>query len=565
MNIPRILKIVLILEIALLLGNAAAVSRDSQDSWILEGLEVPFAIFMLTYLAYFSAEKNLNWLLVFAMVFGATVLLLPNLKYQWFQGMYTDQHHHYRLAQDIRDLGHVRTGDLYSGTPLMHISFVLHSIITSLAVIHSFKYFPILTWLVFPIVTYVVVKTIYAENPSVQKYVLFLSSIPAKPTISYIVIGTLFGPLLTFLVLSQLTKMTHKNDRRYLIILAIYSLALAATHSFTSIAFSMLLFVAYFLSQALRRIRNLSDSAYAKPSFTTLMIIMTIGIAWFSQISTTFDVSLRTLTRHLLIVEEGAPRFLYPRFFEIGFLDGLRVILVFHGADVLLILLTLIGFVLTYKKNRMFLSWYIVSLALFFVFGYAFDIGLGWYDRTIRLLLVFAPIFAGLCLYYFETKAKKIVPGLIIGSLLVLSTAQLYNCQPLIPAASSFSIDLPDDEPLVYVNQVNTVYQRLMIAHTERFVPPDAKIASDAITQAQMLGLTSISFYDTHTEYYPLSNKEPSEFDYFLIHLPGKGGGFSEQAERRTMSLILSAIYNSSYNTVYTNGESYILNALPEK
>jgi hypothetical protein len=48
-------------------------------------------------------------------------------------------------------------------------------------------------------------------------------------------------------------------------------------------------------------------------------------------------------------------------------------------------------------------------------------------------------------------------------------------------------------------------------------------------------------------------------YDYFLIHLPGRSGGFQEQAEIRTRSLILEVLSNSSHNLIYTNGESFVL------
>ena len=139
----HILKIALFIVIIVLLGNAVAISRDYQDSWILEGLEIPFAVFMITYLIYFSAEKKIFWLIAFALIIRFTVLSLPNLKYQWFQGLAIDQHRQYMLTQYCYDQGHIRTGDLYSGTPSMHLSFCIYSIITGLKIIYSIKYFPI--------------------------------------------------------------------------------------------------------------------------------------------------------------------------------------------------------------------------------------------------------------------------------------------------------------------------------------------------------------------------------------------------------------------------------------
>ena len=71
-----VLKLALIIEMIDPLSAAAAISRGNQDSWILEGLEVPFAVIMVTYLVYSSAERNPTWLIAFALIIRFTVLSL---------------------------------------------------------------------------------------------------------------------------------------------------------------------------------------------------------------------------------------------------------------------------------------------------------------------------------------------------------------------------------------------------------------------------------------------------------------------------------------------------------
>jgi len=144
---------------------------------------------------------------------------------------------------------------------------------------------------------------------------------------------------------------------------------------------------------------------------------------------------------------------------------------------------------------------------------------------------------------------------------MVLATIQLYGYQPLMPSASSISKDLPMDEPIGYRVWVNSAYQRNMITHTEKYVPQDTLIACDAVTRNQIIGLTNHNFSSNHIAwYYPLDKTVPERnYNYFLIHRPGKSGAFNEKAEIRTGFLITESLYKSTYNILYNNGESYML------
>jgi hypothetical protein len=257
--------------------------------------------------------------------------------------------------------------------------------------------------------------------------------------------------------------------------------------------------------------------------------------------------------------------FIAPRFFEIGFLNGLKVLLQYHGADFFLILFSLIGLVILYKlrtqnKILIFLSLYLISSLLFEVFGFLTSFGWNFSDRVIRLLLVITPIFAGISFQYLKVKTrKKVVPIILISLFVLTSTIQFYKYPPLLPAASSLpNFNLPDDEPIRYRNSVNTIYQRNMIAFAEKFFTPGTRFASDSVTRMQTLGLIGIDFFRNYVYYYPLDPlDDPAEYDHFLIHIPGKGGVFNDRAETVTKSLILSSISNS--NILFTNGESYVL------
>ena len=74
-------KIALFIFVAILLSNAIVISRDYQDSWVLEGVEISFTLFVMTYILAFFYEKKTLWMVTLAIVGRTTFLLIPNLKY----------------------------------------------------------------------------------------------------------------------------------------------------------------------------------------------------------------------------------------------------------------------------------------------------------------------------------------------------------------------------------------------------------------------------------------------------------------------------------------------------
>ena len=569
LGLSRILKLVLVIEIIVLLGNTAAISRDYQDSWILEGLEIPFAVFVVTYIAYFMVEKQFEWLIMFALIAHITFLLIPNLKYVWFQGVAIDQHLKYRLALSTYDEGYVPPGTNYSETPMLPLSFVVYSVMTGLPMAQIMKYFPLMLWFTYPIWVYIIVKKISA-NSSILKYTLLASSIPVAPEISYLVVGTLFGAFFVFLILIQCVKIAENGNRRNWIVAVIFAMVLVAGHSFSSMLLPVALLVATCLSSLSHRMLKLGLSK-VRSHLTSTMAIFMISLAWLSLVAQRiFASAVNFFASYFGISSTGKlPELLTirPRFFEIDFISQIRALVVFNGGDLLFMLFTIIGVLLIIRKISLrkksgltFLSNYAVALMFILLFGLVLNLGFDWGDRILRYVSTIAPIFSGVFLYHIESKLRnRIIPLLLVGLLVVLAVVQLYQCQLLIPAASSLGNELPNDEPLVYVNSVNTVYQRSMITYAEGYLANGTRIATDEVTGNQLFGLASWSFSENHKISYPLKTKRLAPHDYFLLHLPGISGKLYEKAEMRTRNVILSVIYNSSYNIVYSNGESYIL------
>jgi hypothetical protein len=252
------------------------------------------------------------------------------------------------------------------------------------------------------------------------------------------------------------------------------------------------------------------------------------------------------------------------RFLELVSTDafsGVQTILVQHGANVLLLLLTLAGLVVLLRSWRKidgitkFFFMFVVSLIGFMGIGFLFKVGA---ERPLYLIGLMFPIFSALFILYLDSRQVKWISATVFSIMLFLATLQLYPCQPLVPSADVLFSDLSAGEPLFYVTQVNSIYQREMIFFASNYIM-NGRIASDRITRTQIAGFAGFDYWVSHViEYYPIDkNQSERQYDFFLIHLPGISGRFQEPVEIRTKGLILSTIYNSSI--IYTNGESYIL------
>jgi hypothetical protein len=307
-----------------------------------------------------------------------------------------------------------------------------------------------------------------------------------------------------------------------------------------------------------------------------LVFLGILNIAWlwfiarklFDQMMLLIQYFIDAVFRQITI-PTGITTGIYFRFFELGFLDQIKIILVFYGPIVLLLPLTLVGVLLVLKKHRdskplMLLSFYTVSLWLFLGIQIVVTQSQGGLLEYIRIpvnTLVLSPIFCGLSLSQIKVE-RKTIKIVIISFIMLFSILGIFPPPQLIPPANVVVKSLPSNIPIVYVNNVNSIYQRSMIGFAESHIA-DGMIACDDVTWVQLFGMTNYVFMADHVlyHYYPFSrlldqNITRREFDYFLIHNPGRSGSFKEKAEIRTPELISESIQNSSI--IYNNGESYI-------
>jgi len=543
-----------------LLGAAAAISRDYQDSWVLEGLEIPFMLFVVTYVLAFFCEKKVSMMVALAVIGRCVFLLIPNLKYVWFQGVAIDQHQQFGLANHVYNEGYIATQNspgvlVYGNTPLIQLTLAIFSIVLNVQVVDSMKYVPVLLSPIYPLLTYVLVKNLkFLQGTAVLKYALFISSIP----ISFVITGTEFGVLVAFLVLTSLVALLRKNDRRRWFLFIFFSLVLAATHSSSSVLLATFLLATMLLQKVLH---------FRLKSYLMAPLVLASTLICAAWLMFQAGFTLESIVR-MIFVRSSESAQIPSRFFEMVRVDifgAIKTVLVFYGLDAFLLLLTLFGLIIALKMRKQinddtlnFLLLISGVMLLFMPIGFLIGGGVlgGAGIRILFFLSLIFPIFSGIFILYAVRRGMmmRVVMFLLI---IPLTTLGLYGCQPLIPSANVLSKDLPINEPIVYATGVNSIYQRQMIEFASYHT--GGQIACDRITLNQIIGLTELNFSVAHlTWYYPLDkNQLEIKYDYFLIHLPGISGAFDEQAEMRTRDLILEAINNS--NIVYTNGESYIL------
>lgn len=537
---------------------------DRQDSWVLEGLELPFVLFVATYALTFFSEKKVSWMVALAVLGAVVFIMIPNLKYHWFLGTAIDQHSQYGMANYVYNQGHIESqtfssAKYYTTTPFIHLEFAIFAIFLNIPVVDSVKYLPVLLSPIYPLLTYCIIKRLeISEEKKVLKYALFISSLPISGA-SYIISGSLFGILLSFLLLYILMTSIGKIDRRYMFLFIFYIFILAATHSVSSVLLTLFLLPIFLLQKV---------SYFGFKIHLQIRIVFTaisISAAWLvlqtkGTLESMISVAFGTMSGGTGPAGSGIPF----RFFELAYVDiiaALKTILVLNGADIFLLLLTFVGLMFLLKmRNKAndcskFLFLYTGVLFLFMLM--AFLVNMGGF-RVLNYVLPVFPIFSGLFILHLG-KRRIWMRVIVFSSIILLVTLQVYNYQPLIPSANVLLEDLPATEPLAYITRVNSIYQRQMVRFASEYI--NGRIASDRATANQIVGLTEPNFWANHSiwwRYYPLDLRLPKlEYDFFLIHIPGISGPFSERAETRTGDLILEAIHNSSI--VYTNGESYVI------
>ncbi|MCW4000705.1 MAG: hypothetical protein NWE93_10735 [Candidatus Bathyarchaeota archaeon] len=560
--------ILFVFAIAYLIISALMMRRDYQDSWVLEGIEIPFILFLLTFCLVFFTEKKITHILCIAVASRIIFSLVPALKYMWFPGGYIDQQQQFNLASTVIWTGHIASSSdisfqYYISAPLEHILFSATSIFPNIQLATVLQFLPVLLGALYPLLTYAIVRNIgLARNNTYTKFVIFVSSVPLA-LYSYFVTGTLLGMLLSLIILYLLVSIITKKDRRYWMLCIFFVLGLAIAHTISSVFLAVFLVVIAALQKmpVLQRIRLIKSKGVLLPAALSIAII---GLTWLMYNA---SATLNQMSIYFFSVfyggsgpkAEAVPSVL----FSLASADPLAAfttVMVYYGAELFALLLAASGiFVIIFKKQK--LTGVDHFLLIFFglsIFGSLIGLALGLgAARFLTFANILAPFFVGYALYYFSKKLRWVLPLLVVG-LLFFSTIEVYCAEPLIPQANILYPELPDDVPIANVFTYNSIYQRTLTGFLTSYASYGI-IASDLVTRNQIVGLANESYVREHMPvyYYPLGGEPLQSYNIFVTHLPGKAGVFAEPAQFRSPSEIAKTVQGDS--VVYNNGESYVL------
>ncbi len=566
LSISLVSKIILAVAIIVLIGTAYSMNRDYQDSWILHGLEVPFVLFIVTFTFAFYFEKRLLRRVTLAVLGRTVFMLIPTVKYVWFQGPWIDQNAQQALANHVVTTGHIMTSptveQVYSSSPLMHLYISISSLIPNVPVASLMKYLPVFLSILFPLLIYIMAKNILQGESTFLGYALFISAIPIS-NIQYVVSGSLFGCLFIQIILTILVLMYVKNTRYFWPILAFSIIVLAAAHSVSS----MILTGVFLILLLLRRFPRFGFSSFL--SDMKALVLILIVLAWFMFAA---NATLETIVQ-VFSVELPAGTNPVSERIGTGSFSVLRTnplaaivsLVVFYGADIFFLLLTIAGLLLMFlmrkrlnQVSRFFAIFYFILLVLAVV-GTIVDVG---GRRVLFIAELLFPIFAStfiISILRKKSRIRKLIVGVIFFMILFLATIQFYGYQPFVPPANVLYKDLPSNIQLGYVGIVNTIYQRQMIIFAEENAR--GVVAAVFPITTQIVGLTNESFSLKVLSYDPLDKSMLKPYyDYLLINMPGPAGHYSGNADLLLNDPLQVSAYISNQTIIYSNGESYILN-----
>lgn len=556
--------------------------RNYQDVWILDGIAVPTAIFVCFSIVVEMLIQENKKLVIFAACFLFAMSLIPALKYQLFTGCF-DSPGHFRFTNEIVSLGNVPETEFYSesygGNPGMHILMSCVSIVSGISVNDVFKFVIPAVLSTVPLLIYFITKDLSSDT--IQRYTIIASGFPVIT--AYVVFGTNLAmiPYLLLVAIFLRRILIKRYQSEFWLLFVILSLGLIISHGVTALFAAFLLMGAPLILKCLEMTRTKTSMLLSRfPASTSIappLLYVVLLAAWWTNISI---FNLETLAGYvwMLFTGETAIALIPVRFYQIPLFAQLQVLTVFHLGDFVMGALSLFGLFILHRKfrrkefsNETQSIYLLLTILLgigvsFLSFQFASGFGALQYSRLVAYVMPLCVPLAGLTLWqlkgFLGHISSKVVRNmafaLFLFVLIFMCLIQFFPYQPLIPKADVLSKDLPENEYIIDLGRINTVYQKEMISFAERH-SSNARITSDKVTMAQMYGFSNHSFFSRHTWHSPLIPNQDKDllWDLFLLHT-SKAGPFQEKVEYRTNEKIENHRFKAG-NTIYDNGESFII------
>jgi lipid-A-disaccharide synthase-like uncharacterized protein len=576
------------LQRLLLFGSAAvwflymvlSKQRNDQDGWILDGILLPFMGFIVVFLIVLWMENDNQWVAILCSLAVIVILLVPGLKYKQVYGEAIDGVVHYRMIHDLITTGKP-SSNIYQAIAGMHSWLASMGITGGLSASTIVKIgFPLSGGMI-PLLVYWVCRRIHMAV-DLSKYIISLSCLAMYPFHSITGTGFTLVPLLLFLSVLLLREYycnTTSERIIYTLIALLVLVQLTIWHSTTPLIL-LLLLVSVSLTPVLiwlitgRKKRTRINARFLQFGFLALILILGYHTI---EIDPVFKVVFSRL--YQLVIAENTATYIIPaNLFKLTLIEALRVYLVMYGRDALMVILAVLGLFIIWRQRSHFepflpayafwsliILTFIISIPLNFV-GVDFR-------RLIWIPLAISPFFAGPVLQWCHQKGlsqKRYAQwiGHVVGFLLTFIAVgvfviEFFIYQPLIPKSKSLSPDTPD-EYSVWLVQVNSAFQQRMITFAETNANPTTRFNIDVLGYRQFIryyGSTKgRGLYTTLAANSKTTAPRTDEGNrLFLLHLPGKAGGFAEQVQYRSSKYLTQLRDTVGWELIYDNGESFIL------
>jgi hypothetical protein len=564
-----------------LLAAAAYQRRDWQDEWILADILLPYVGFVVVSAIVLLMEPDDKVVAIASSTLAAVLLIIPAVKYVQPYGITVDAVTHLQTVATLLQDGHMPPSATYAAIPGMHAVLVEAGLLSGLSAESLIIYVLPLVNALMPLFMYFLMQRTGMPAETIKPTVLLacLAVVPGfRPN------GSAFAILPLFLVLSAVVLCVYysstRHERAAYCAVAILGIGqIVIWHSTTP----FMLFLALLLAslspwligrRLLVRPRWVITAEIAL--FALLTLVVTVIYHWIvnDRVWLALVYSLQVLTATEQEIVSAVPR----RIFEIGLLDRAAVAFVIHGRDAMLAACAAAGclVILFHRKQwsrQMPLYAFFLLSAIAFCMAVLYSVGGAGYRRFTLAPIAISPLFAA-PLFWWTPQFKRgriLLPrlalparGVLAVMLLAAWTAQVYVCQPLVPAAKNL-VPGGSDDTLLWLQEVNTRYQKQMLYFVGEHAEEKTPVAADIMTKRQYERYFGPQAVSNH-RFFQIKRQDQwlptSDVDLVLLHRPGRAGSYGEQVEIRSADAIDAWRQRRGFNLVYDNGHSFVLNKI---
>jgi hypothetical protein len=554
--------------------------RNYQDSWILEGVFWPFVGFIAVLLIVLEMEMDNRWVALLCTGTVLVILLVPGLKYKQPYSETVDAVIHLQLVNSLMATGRT-VANTYQATAGMHSWLASLGLTSGLSATDVIKLgFPLLG-AILPLLMYWLCRR-NQMPPELTRQVICLSCLATFPY--FLITGTGFTmiPAVFFLgvLFAREFLSTSVSEKMVYTLLALIALVqLTLWHSTTPLLLVLILLGAAFTPVLVWLVTGRKTKTEINTHFLRLGLLAAVLVLGYHsiQLDPIFRIEISNLYQ-LLESERDLTAAVPASFFQIPLIEKIQVFLVMFGRDAVLVILSILGFWVIWSQRARLgrsLYFYVYLSVVFAIFLLAFPVSLIGIDfrRLMWLPLTLSPFFAGFFLWWWRGKLvrKGLLPPrllrvlgiLLIVSIIGISILEFYVYQPLVPKSRSLTPETPD-EYVVWLHQVNTAYQQRMISFAETFSGPEMRFDIDILGNRQFVryygGIMNRDLFLPLHPMYGWNDPDANTTErLFLLHWPGKAGGYGEKLQYRTVEFLSNLRDSMDWDLIYDNGESFVL------